>query len=150
MIRLIDFEAAHAVELLEHYKHRFADWKFADEAWFANMKRAERSFSLIDNGNLIVSGGIVPIFEGLGEAWLEPSDKITDYKLRMIKTLRHHIDKITEEDGLRRLQAAVRADFPEAVRFIEFMGFKREGLMEAYGPDGSDYFLYARINKWSK
>lgn len=108
------------------------------------MKREGRSFSLIDNGHLIVAGGIFEIWPGMGEAWLIPSDKIKNYKLKMIKTLRQHMDKIIQEDNLVRLQASVREDFETAHRFIEFMGFKREGLMTNYGPDGANHFLYAR------
>lgn len=145
MIRLIDFDPDHAEELFTlNTTLATADHKFLKRHWIENMKRAGRSFTLIDNGHLIVSGGIFEIWPGHGEAWLIPSDKIEDYKLKMIKTLRSYIDKITEEDQLVRLQASVREDFPVAHRFIEFMGFKREGLMKNYGPDGANHYLYAR------
>ena len=44
-----------------------------------------------------------------------------------------------------RIQAAVRADWPEAQRFAEFLGLENEGLMRKYGPDGSDYFRFAKV-----
>ena len=146
MIRIIDFQADHAEELFtKSTTLATADSKYTLRHWLDRMEKKDRAFTLIDNGHLVVSGGIIPIWERMGEAWLIPSDQIPKYKLKIIKTLRDHISSITEEDGLRRLQATVRTDYEVAVRFIEFMGFKREGLMKNYGPDGVDHFMYARI-----
>ena len=52
---------------------------------------------------------------------------------------------IIKEQELVRIQAAVRADWPEAQRFAEFLGLENEGLMRKYGPDGSDYFRFAKV-----
>ena len=80
----------------------------------------------------------------MGEAWLIPSDNIPKYKLKIIRTLKNHIDKITAEDDLHRLQATVRDDFDIAKRFIEFLGFEREGTLKNYGPDKTDHIMYSR------
>ena len=58
--------------------------------------------------------------------------------------LKNHIKTITEEDELHRLQATVRDDFDVAKRFIEFLGFKREGLLKNFGPDRCDHIMYSR------
>ena len=44
-----------------------------------------------------------------------------------------------------QLQTSVKADCDIAIRFAKWLGLKEEGLMKGYGPDGSDYFRYARI-----
>ena len=146
MIRLIEFRPEHAEELFDNNSTpATGDSKFMVREWLERMARPDRAFSMIDSGHLIVAGGIYPVWDGLGEAWMIPSDKIEEYKLSIVRHLRRHIDKIVDEDGLRRLQAAVRSDFPAAHRFIEFLGFRREGLMRSYGPGGDDYFMYARV-----
>lgn len=146
MIRLIDFKSDHAEELFTKSSTlATADAKYTLRHWLDRMEKKDRAFTLMDNGHLVVSGGIFPVWDGMGEAWLIPSDEIPKYKIRMIRILRDHISSITEEDGLRRLQATVRDDFEVAKRFIEFMGFKREGLMKNYGPDGTDHIMYARV-----
>ena len=147
MIRLIDFRPEHAADLFEDSTGKASEGsKYILDVWLQRMALTDRSFSLIDNGHLIVAGGIFPVWDGLGEAWLIPSDRITRYRKSMISHLRRHIDRITKEDGLRRVQATVRADFPAAHRFLEFLGFDREGLMVSYGADGADHYLYARIS----
>jgi RimJ/RimL family protein N-acetyltransferase len=46
---------------------------------------------------------------------------------------------------IRRIQMTVRADFPRGLRFAEFLGFEKEGIMKSYGKDGADYILFARV-----
>ena len=43
------------------------------------------------------------------------------------------------------MQTAVKANFTIGVRFAEFSGLKKEGLMKMYGPDKTDYFRMAKI-----
>tara|TARA_R100000808_G_scaffold12567_1_gene31270 strand:- start:1954 stop:2400 length:447 start_codon:yes stop_codon:yes gene_type:complete len=148
LIRLIDFVPDHAEELFaKSTSLATSDSKFTLRRWLENLERKDRAFTLMDNGHLIVSGGIHPIWKGMGEAWLIPSDEIKNHKIRMIKILRDHIDRITIEDDLRRLQATVRADYEPALRFIEFLGFKKEGLLKAYSPAGVDHYMYARVKE---
>jgi RimJ/RimL family protein N-acetyltransferase len=63
----------------------------------------------------------------------------------VVKAIRARFDDIIEANNIHRVQAACRADWPEAVRFAEFLGFENEGLMRSYGVDGRDYFRYARV-----
>jgi hypothetical protein len=44
------------------------------------------------------------------------------------------------------VQAACRANWPEALRFAKFMGFKEEGLMKKYGQQGEDFIRVAKFN----
>ncbi len=47
--------------------------------------------------------------------------------------------------ALVRVEAVVKSDFAAGVRWVEHLGFKREGTMRNYGIDGvGDYDLYAR------
>ena len=41
--------------------------------------------------------------------------------------------------------AQFQKDFKEGIRFAEWLGLEREGLMKNWGFDGSDQYLYARI-----
>ena len=45
------------------------------------------------------------------------------------------------------MHANVKADWMEAIRFAEFLGFEKEGLMKKFGPEGSDYLVMGRIKK---
>lgn len=47
--------------------------------------------------------------------------------------------------GCRRVTGLVRADNPEAQRFDEHLGFRREGLLRQGATDGIDMILYGML-----
>ena len=73
------------------------------------------------------------------------SERVHENPFRFAKTVKSIFNELVIEHGLHRIQAAVRADWPEAQRFAEFMGFENEGLMRKFGQDKTDYIRYARV-----
>lgn len=47
--------------------------------------------------------------------------------------------------GIRRLEAVVDVGFDAGERWVKMLGFRHEGLMKAYRPDGADMNLFARV-----
>ena len=54
-------------------------------------------------------------------------------------------DHMQEEYKYQRIQASISVKDAKAKRFAEWLGFENEGIMKKYGPDGSDYYRYARV-----
>ena len=50
-----------------------------------------------------------------------------------------------ERCGMRRIEAAADAEFPQGCRLLEMLGFEIECRARAYSPAGRDHFLYAKI-----
>ena len=50
-----------------------------------------------------------------------------------------------KDNNIHRLQCVVKADWSEAQKFIEFLGWENEGFMKKYSKDGEDYFRYAKV-----
>ena len=117
------------------------DWKSMVDRSIA----PELSWSGIHNGHLVGCGGIIPIWDGVAECWLVGGWRLGTHRLSAVRALTATLARQVKEQQLRRLQAVVRADWDEAVRFVEFLRFQREGLLRGYGPDGSDHYVYARI-----
>jgi hypothetical protein len=46
---------------------------------------------------------------------------------------------------LRRVEITVKHDFEQGKKWAESLGFEQEGLLRKYGPNGEDYFMYARV-----
>lgn len=99
------------------------------------------AWSLLDGDEVIACGGIVILWPGVGEAWTVMGEKVKDYPLAVAKALREGI----ERSGLRRIQATVRIDDGKARKLIGLCGFKPEGILEGFGPDGADFVSYARV-----
>lgn len=98
---------------------------------------------------LLGVGAIVPLWPGRAAAVALVGDRIDrrDWP-EITRTVRRVLDA-AHANGHRRLEASVAVDFPAAARWADALGFTRETAapMRAYGPDGSDHYLYARLAK---
>jgi len=145
-MQLVPFVREHLVDLAEDDegnpgRQLVGDWKSMVDRSIA----PELSWSGIHNGHLVGCGGIIPIWDGVAECWLVGGWRLGTHRLSAVRALTATLARQVKEQQLRRLQAVVRADWDEAVRFVEFLRFEREGLLRGYGPDGSDHYVYARI-----
>ena len=101
---------------------------------------------LID-GQIIGVGGCIVFWKGVGEAWFCLSKKALDHKIATFRCIKKIIEQAFSELKLKRMQVTERADFSQTIKMAESLGFKREGLMKSYLPDGGDSYLYALIRK---
>jgi len=92
---------------------------------------------------IVMCGGIAcGAWKGLGEIWLIPSKFVNKWPLGVFKTAKAYIDDVIDKLDLYRVQATIAE--PE-VKWIEQLGFTREGLMRKFGPNKEDKYLYARV-----
>ena len=105
------------------------------------------AFTLLDNNVPICSGGIIPTWLGNAQGWVISSKRIFRNKIKAARLIKQRTDLLCANNKIWRLQTAVKADFKIGIRFAEFLGFNKEGLMVGYGPDKTDYYLMARIYK---
>jgi hypothetical protein len=121
---------------LEEAVKKYPDWKTPENnAW-----------SALWNGKLIAVGGMIILWEGVGEAWLMLSKDFNGMSnIAVLLGLRKQLNKMVEDNKLWRVQAMVRPDVPKAVEMIEYFGFEKEGLLKKYCPDGGDAYVYSKI-----
>ena len=103
------------------------------------------SFTLLHNNFPVCSGGIVPLWTGVAEGWVISSKRIFKKRIKASRLIKKRTDLLCAANKIWRLQTAVKSNFKTGLRFAEFLGFKNEGLMKAYGPDKTDYYRMARI-----
>ena len=142
MIEVVHFEPEHSEELLQHLP---ADDKRRDAEYATMISEYDSSWSLIDNGHLIFSCGIYPIWDGLGEAWFLPSQDLGKHKFRTIKILLDRIDFIADKFQMKRIQATADCEIPRDRKFLELVGFEVEARMNRYGVNGNDFYLMTRF-----
>ena len=85
------------------------------------------------------------LWDNVAEGWVMATNDVWKYSIIMARHFRKKTDVLIETSKIKRLQTTVKANFTLGQRFAEWLGFEKEGLMKYYGPDGSDYFRYARI-----
>ena len=92
--------------------------------------------------------GFVDMWPGVGEAWFIASNKIHEYPRKFIRFAKTDVmQRVIDENGLWRVQAVCKSDWPVALKFARFMGFEVEGVMRKYGPEGMDYTRVAWVKK---
>lgn len=104
------------------------------------------SFTALADGQVGASWGVIPMWAGVAEFWMLTSTLVEKHPTVCARVARTVIDSFATSEGSRRVQIAVNASDPRALRFADFLQFEREGVLRAYGPDGSDYIMMARIN----
>lgn len=99
-------------------------------------------FTLLYQGRVIASAGIIILWTGVGDAWayLGPESR---QHLRAIQLYtRRGLKMICQGHQLRRVQALVVKDFEAARRWAESFGFETESEMLLAGPSGETLVRY--------
>lgn len=101
------------------------------------------SFTAVENNVIIGCAGLVETYPGVADAWAIFSEWTPRKMFAIGRVVKRHTDFWL--NTFRRLQFMCIADSIEANRFARFLGFTKEGVSRAYGPDGKDYCLYSKI-----
>lgn len=88
--------------------------------------------------------GVVPIWNGVAQAWLIASDECRAKPVYMTKMAHHLFDIAEISERLHRMQITVKTSDKRAEKWALHLGFVLEGVMRKYGPDGSDHYIMAR------
>jgi hypothetical protein len=92
------------------------------------------------DGRLLACGGFAPVHPGHFYAWAH----LADGKGHGLVPITRHARAWLAGGHYRRVTAYARADWVEACRWIDLLGFHAEGLLRAFGPDGEDYVVFGR------
>ena len=103
------------------------------------------SFTLLADNNIVLCGGITPLWDGVAEGWVMASQNIFEMRFLAAKTMKQLTDDMCKKNKIKRLQTSVKADFKLGVRFATWLGLEIEGTKKCYGPDGSDYYQLGKI-----
>lgn len=127
----------------EDFVRKIIEGSLGNYCAFENMGPA---YTARHSGKIIFCGGIRLMWEGVGEVW-SIGDKVL--ARRYAKEVYLWQDELLKQEvknrRFHRLQAHVVKKWKSACNFMERLGFAPEAVLYKYGPDGSDYVLYARI-----
>ena len=144
--KIVPYETQHGDEMIEFGLN---DTLMDIDASFTENRidfaLAGLSFTLLHDNIPLCSGGIIPLWNGVAEGWVISSKRIFKNRIKSARLIKTRTDILCAANKIWRLQTAVKANFNTGIRFAEFLGFKNEGVMRAYGPDKSDYLRMARI-----
>lgn len=140
--KIIDFEPHH----IDQITYRSADAVFVKENKGELVDRLPKgmSFTGTYNDQVFAMFGLVPYWKGCYECWLIPASNLDTHTMKMHRTAIRFFEYTAKVLRAKRYQCYVFSENVRAVRWIEMMVFKKEGLMKNFGPNQEDFFLYAR------
>ena len=147
-IEFVPFENEHAHYILDKgLNQELLELRPEHRKYAYYLKEIGMSFTGMYNNKPIAAGGVFPLWEGVAEGWVLATKEINNYPITFARVMKKRTDMMIANNLIKRLQTSVKADCDIAIRFAKWLGLKEEGLMKGYGPDGSDYYRYARIIK---
>jgi len=145
---IVPFENKHAEQILEQgLNSEFLELKPEHKKYAYFLKEVGMSFTGLVNNKPIAAGGVFHLWDGVAEGWVLATKDIYKYPIFCAKHIKQRTEIILKANKIKRIQTSVKADCDVALRFAKWLGFKKEGLMESYGPDGSDFVRFARVMK---
>ncbi len=96
-------------------------------------------------GSIIAIVGFTPLLPGSMEIWGVISNNIKECPKTFHKACRVVLESFIAQYKLRRVQMTVSGSFVTGCRWAKSLGFTPEGVLKAYGTDGSDYVMFGRV-----
>lgn len=122
------------------------DWNLksvATKEYMAGYGFCGPSMTLFADEKILVCAGIVLLWDGVGSAWTLTSIYVDQYPVFFCKQIRLWMFRTMKDCKLWRIEANVHVDNEISLKWIERLGFEREGLMKMYGPNKGDYYRFA-------
>lgn len=108
---------------------------------YAKMLEGMYAYSLIDGDDVLCCAGLMQVWPGRSVGWAMISGKAGKHFMEIHRNVAAAIRMCPD----RRVEIAVDSEFPEGKRWAKMLGLTYEGRMRAYGTDGRDHDLYARV-----
>lgn len=130
-LQVIALQPAQAVAVEEMARPEYA----------VELQRHGPCFTVTRTGEVIACIGVVWKYPTHGHAWALLSAEAGSCMLGITRAVRRWL----RFHNAGRIETAVDCDFPAAIRWVEMLGFEREGRMRAFTPDRRDCYLYAQV-----
>ena len=119
---------------------------YQSEELAEELEAQERLYTFFNSGKIVGIGGLIDRWEGRAEALLLKAKSVS---LRDLVEIRRFALNLIDTSPHRRVEATISVD-DSRLDWIKSLGFKQEGYMEAFGIDGKDHVLYAKVKKWER
>ena len=113
--------------------------------YIAQMAEPGLSWAGVYNEQVVVCFGVRTVWPGVGDAWLLSSPSVSAHALSVVRSARMIFADIFKTEAFSRVHISVDSANDSAFKFAKALGFEVEGIMRQFGPDGSNYYMMARI-----
>lgn len=104
------------------------------------------SLTIMDGSRIVACFGGVYLWPNTAESWLRTVPDIYKYKEILIEQINRLTDFCFDIWNLKRLQTTVQKDWVVACKFVERLGYIKEGELPHYMGD-TTYLMYAKLRE---
>jgi hypothetical protein len=108
-------------------------------ASYASLPRVPGLTARTDEGKILLCGGVLPQEPGIGKLWSLVSKDAGPYFLWLTRATKRYLGT----QSLRRIEATTQ--FPQGCRWLQMLGFRYEGEVPGYGPNGETHKRFGRV-----
>lgn len=128
----------------------FKEGQFYDKAKLDPESRAAlyrniNGVTVLIDGEIAAIMGVAPLWPGVGEVTMVPSDLFYKHIKACVKLLRNCLPIALQAYDLHRIQGTTLESCPKHGRFLAFLGFELEGTLKGYGTQGENYLMYSYV-----
>lgn len=102
---------------------------------------------LDENDTPIAIVGITLLWPGVCDVWGIVSDDVKKTPIAFHKNIKHALNFYAGHLRIKRYQIYIKIGYKEGRKWAEKLGFRVEGALDYFGPDGQAYYIMGRINK---
>ncbi len=143
MIEIRKYTPSDYMEINKRKFDALAILSFPDPMAMANSFLRGPAFTMV-NDEIIACGGVLKLWKGVGEGWLLTSPLIEQHRVAFGRAALKTISRLMDDLKLERLQTMVDAEHWVSRYWLQWMGFKPEGLMSKY-LGGRDFIRFAKV-----
>ncbi len=137
---MIEFKAVEPAEVLHDIHYRNGEFPQVHMVVMTRLLVA----CYVD-GKPVAACGFIPQHEGVESIWALISDDVRGHGVGFIRGCRRIINGHMSAAHLHRLQAFCNPGNHEYHRFLSMLGFKNEGYLRHYSPDGQSISIYGKV-----
>jgi len=101
------------------------------------------AYCLLDSKEPVFAGGIVNNKWNRGEAWILPTPFFRKHVKTCFRYMRDLLPVMSEDGNFKRIQATCAINI--STLLFDHLGFKYEGTLASFGPNGEQCHVYARL-----
>ena len=138
---VVPFLPAHLKDLIVHDYMGFIQDDLDDE--YAELLNAGPAYTVLVDDKVVCCAGILQVSKFRWNVWALLSKDSGKHMLGITRAVKKFLD----ENSKTRYETHVRSDFVNGHKWMKMLEFSNEtpNGMKAYGDDGYDYCLYARV-----
>lgn len=123
----------------------YADFETKEKSEAVALKENNCAYTFLIDDKIIGVGGFNLLWPGVAEGWTVLSEDVKKYPILFHKLVLKGIQFHMHEMKLHRVHSTVVSSFCTGGKWLQKLGFNKEGTLNKFGSFGDSYDLWARV-----